>query len=659
MNILKIYEQASGQEINLTKSEVFFSRNLSIAAQEDLSRIMGVRHVLGTGNYLGLPSMIGRKKKDVFAYIKDRIWKRINSWRGRALSRAGKEVMIKSVLQAIPSYIMSVYLLPDSTIKDIERMMNSYWWGGGANNKGIRWLAWDRLSYPKNQGGMGFRDLHNFNLAMIAKQGWNIMTKPHTLVARLYKSRYFPNSSFFESKLGHNPSYAWRGIWKARQILMHGCRWSIGKGNTIKVMGEPWLRDKEGAWLPSPQVQGVHNLTLNDLMVPNMKLWDKMKIESLFPLNLVTSILETPLFDVIEDDKLVWIDSPQGDYNVRSGYKLLCNISGHVNDVDTQEDWSSIWKINTPSKAKHLLWRICRGCMPTRVRLHDRHVPCPLTCPICDHTAEDDWHVTIDCVVSVQARQAAGIDHHLLPRIQSATSARDLIFKVCTHADKDTAGLFAMVVWSLWNNRNNKVWNDTSEPGRSIGLKARHLWEEWSAVQQVQRVVAGANQVQHALEWQKPVHGWYKCNLDAGFHRDINKTSTSWCLRDHLGRFVMAETTWFEGNCSIVEGEAIAMLEALKAMRLRDMQHVIFESDSKNVVDAIHHHRRGYTEFSLIIAHIIHLLYSNSNFVVKFIKRQANMVAHTLARAAISWSSRRTFETLPICITPLLLNEMI
>jgi hypothetical protein len=198
MRILKTYEEASGQEINLSKSEVFFSRNLSIAAQEDLSQIMGVRHVLGTGNYLGLPSMIGRKKKGVFAFIKDRIWKRINSWRGRALSKAGKEVMIKSVLQAIPSYVMSVYLLPDSTIKDIERMMNSYWWGGGANNKGIRWLAWDRLTHLKSEGGMGFRDLHNFNLAMIAKQGWNIMAKPHTLVAKIYKSRYFPNSSLFE-----------------------------------------------------------------------------------------------------------------------------------------------------------------------------------------------------------------------------------------------------------------------------------------------------------------------------------------------------------------------------------------------------------------------------------------------------------------------------
>jgi hypothetical protein len=202
MSILQTYEEASGQEINLTKSEVFFSRNLSMAAQEDLSRIMGVRHVLGTGTYLGLPSMIGRKKKAIFAYIKDRIWKRINSWRGRALSRAGKEIMIKSVLQAIPSYVMGVYLLPDSTIKEIERMMNSFWWGGGGDSKGIRWLAWDRLASPKSHGGLGFRDLHSFNLAMIAKQGWNIITKPHTLVARIYiKQGIFQTHLFSIQKL--------------------------------------------------------------------------------------------------------------------------------------------------------------------------------------------------------------------------------------------------------------------------------------------------------------------------------------------------------------------------------------------------------------------------------------------------------------------------
>jgi hypothetical protein len=439
MQVLKTYEEASRQEINLTKSEVFFSRNLSVAAQEDLSRIMGVRHVLGTGNYLGLPSMIGRKKKVIFAYIKDRIWKRINSWRGRALSRAGKEVMVKSVLQAIPSYVMSIYLLPETTIKEIERMMNSFWCGGGSHNQGIRWLAWDRMIYPKAYGGMRFRDLKAFNLAMIAKQGWNFMTKPHTLVAKLYKAMYLPNSSIFYSRHGHNPSYAWRGIWKARHLLMSGCRWIIGSGTNIRVMDDPWLRENDEAWLPSPQVQGAHNLIVKDLMLPNVKRLDKEKIESLFPMDVGKRILE--------EDKLIWSDSMYGQYSVKSGYNKLMNVTGNMENSVGHEKWSCLWKILAPPKVKHLLWRICKGCVPTRIRLQDRCVSCPLICPICEHSNEDDWHVFINCIDSMLARQVASLDQLVVARVQNFSTLPELIFSI--YFEEDCRAVCYVVVDSL------------------------------------------------------------------------------------------------------------------------------------------------------------------------------------------------------------------
>jgi hypothetical protein len=74
---------------------------------------------------------------------------------------------------------------------------------------------------------------------------------------------------------------------------------------------------------------------------------------------------------------------------------------------------------------------------------------------------------------------------------------------------------------------------------------------------------------------------------------------------------------------------------------------------------SICHFRGGNSEFSSLISQINNILLCNSNFVVKFIKQQANMVANTLAMEAISWSRRCTFETLPLCITNLLNNEMI
>jgi ribonuclease HI len=244
-------------------------------------------------------------------------------------------------------------------------------------------------------------------------------------------------------------------------------------------------------------------------------------------------------------------------------------------------------------------------------------------------------------------------------RVQHAADVQTVIHAICTHEDKEIAGRFAMAVWVMWNNRNNKVWNDVAEPGRGLGIKAKLLWEDWKLAQHQQHDRHQIMQQQHTITWQKPIQGWYKCNVDAAFHKQLHKTSTGWCLRDHMGRFIRAETTWMEGNCTIIEGEAIALIKALHAMEQQGVSHVIFESDSKSVVDAIHHLRGGTYEFSILISHINNLLYRNPNFVVKFIKRQSNMVAHSLARAAISWSCCRTFETLPLCIANLLINEML
>ncbi|GAU39014.1 hypothetical protein TSUD_378900 [Trifolium subterraneum] len=336
----KIYEEASGQEINLSKSEVFFSRNLSRAAQEDLSNIMGVKHVLGTGTYLGLPSIVGRIKKETFAYIKDRIWKRINSWRSRPLSRAGKEVMIKSVLQAIPAYVMSIYLLPESLIDEIERMINSFWWGGGNNNKSIRWLTWENMAHPKEEGGLGFRDFQSFNMAMVAKQWWNLMNKPFTLVAKIFKARYFPHSSFIDSKLGNNPSFVWRSIWKSRQVLLDGCRWQIGDGSNIRVMHEPWLRVDQERWIMAPQKQEVFSHLFhisfkpiafaltdeqNESKVANEDGMDGKALSMGFGIGMVeiAGVLDVKMVlmnsEVQKEDKLPWLDVIKGENMVVFG----------------------------------------------------------------------------------------------------------------------------------------------------------------------------------------------------------------------------------------------------------------------------------------------------------------------------------------------------
>jgi hypothetical protein len=111
----------------------------------------------------------------------------------------------------------------------------------------------------------------------------------------------------------------------------------------------------DGAWIPSPQGQGAHNLHVNDLMIPNVKVWDKCRIDSIFPMHIATRIFEIPLFDSLEDDKLVWVDNSNGIYSVKSGYKIMLNVTGKLNEVPQHESWQNLWNISAPPKAKHLL----------------------------------------------------------------------------------------------------------------------------------------------------------------------------------------------------------------------------------------------------------------------------------------------------------------
>ena len=155
--------------------------------------MLGVDVTDANSYYLGLPSVLGRSKRVIFGFLKDRLHKRLSSWQSKLLLRAGKNILIKTVAQALPTYNMGVFLIPPSVLEELQKMLNSFWWGSRREgHKVIHWQRWERLCVRKEEGGLGFRDLHLFNVALLGKQkqGWNLLTKPHTLVARVFKEKF-------------------------------------------------------------------------------------------------------------------------------------------------------------------------------------------------------------------------------------------------------------------------------------------------------------------------------------------------------------------------------------------------------------------------------------------------------------------------------------
>ncbi|KAJ8766524.1 hypothetical protein K2173_023771 [Erythroxylum novogranatense] len=204
-----------------------------------------------------MPAVIGRDKQHVFQYIVDKVAKRLAGWKSKVLSKASKDILIPMVTQTIPNYLMSLFLLPLNVCRKIETLMNE-------------------------RGGLAYRCIHDFNLALLAKQGCRLLQNHSSLAARVMKGRYCHDSSFWEAILDNNPSYIRRNILEARNVLTKGCYRRIGDGEDTLVWHQPWLPDLDQPYVVSPMASGLDQCKLFSFIIPSLHKWDDMQMNNFF-----------------------------------------------------------------------------------------------------------------------------------------------------------------------------------------------------------------------------------------------------------------------------------------------------------------------------------------------------------------------------------------
>jgi len=225
--------------------------------------------------------------------------------------------------------------------------------------------------------------------------------------------------------------------------------------------------------------------------------------------------------------------------------------------------------------------------------------------------------------------------------------------------DRSQHHIVSVLMWSIWKNRNNKVWNDTNETCQSICERASTLLASWTSVQNTKRVLTTEQNVQEVAHWTKPPPGRYKCNVDATFFESMDMVGVGICIRDEHMAFVLARMECFTPMLEVDTGDALGLLTAMQWVKDLQLYNMDFEVDSKMVVDSIYGKQLGVSNFSVTIKDCIHLLCTDLvNSDVKFIRRQANEVAHSLAREAPSIASFHILYYIPSCIEPIIINEM-
>lgn len=171
---------------------------------------------------------------------------------------AGREVLIKAVIQAMPTYSMSCFKIPKAILKKIHALIPRFWWGSSSKIKKIHWCKWSTFVFLKSADEL-------------VSEIWKFLIRPFLLNkfgessgTLFYVAEcYFPNASVLEAKCGLKISSIWKKFVWGREIILEGYRWRVGNGKNIKVFEDPWV--------PRPNTFRIYN---RSIMPPNMHVSD-------------------------------------------------------------------------------------------------------------------------------------------------------------------------------------------------------------------------------------------------------------------------------------------------------------------------------------------------------------------------------------------------
>lgn len=240
---------------------------------------------------------------------------------------------------------MSCFRLPASLCKQIQSVLTRFWWDAKPSVRKRCLVSWSKLTLPKNIGRLGFREIECFNQYLLAKIAWRLIQDPTCLLAQTLRGNYYSSSSILDCQSPNSASHGWRGILWGRDLLIKSVGWSVGNGNAIKVLTDPWLSPVSPLCPMGRPTCASQDLHVSDLILPQTNSWKLQAIQLHLPQyeELILQIIPSSLNKKYE---LVWLPENLGMYTAKSGYAT----ARLETQPATPDDFSwkkCIWNINS------------------------------------------------------------------------------------------------------------------------------------------------------------------------------------------------------------------------------------------------------------------------------------------------------------------------
>ncbi|XP_010462992.1 PREDICTED: uncharacterized protein LOC104743634 [Camelina sativa] len=466
LKCLRLYGAASGQEINFQKSAITFGKKLDPYMKHLLGLYTGIELEGGNGKYLGLPECFSGSKKDLLQFITDRLKSRLSGWYEKTLSLGGKEVLLNSIALALPVYAMSCSGLANISVDNSQvQCVNS---GGMQMQTNIRCI-----------GRHGTKSVNRNR-----EVAWRLLDEPNSLLARVYRARYFSDKSFMDAKLGYRPSYAWRSIMFGRELLERGLMKSIGDGQTTNVWLDKWVS------YGSPRRPFNKEITIDlclklSSLITEERTWNIQRLHDLFPPCDVTLIRSYPPALTLPD-RYIWAYTRDGRFTVKSGNWLLTKEANNLSLVAEPAALFNklkerIWKVHTEPKIQMFLWRMLSGALAVADCMNSHGVHVNPVCQVCNAANETIAHVLFGCSLASRVWEATALPLPSQGFLNSITENVEYIFGLMNKSTilERWRNVIPLLLWEIWKARNVFVFENRNQDHHVLIASALETSEEW------------------------------------------------------------------------------------------------------------------------------------------------------------------------------------
>jgi hypothetical protein len=446
--------------------------------------------------YLGL-SIGGDPRKLVFwEPVIHTIKTRLTRWQSRFLSFGGRLVLLKSVLTSLPVYALSFFKAPSGIISLIESLFNKFFWGGSEDNRKISWVAWGSICSQKECGGLGVRQLKEFNIALLGKWCWRMLVDRGGFWFRVLAARYGVEAGRLEVG-GRSVSPWWREIARIRDGVgeIDGGWFEdrvskvLGDGTSTLFWQDRWVGD-----VPlCRRFARLFDLSTNKFSTVaemcalgwevggeawswrrRLWVWEEDMVEE------CRVFLAHVLVQPNVSDRWQWDPDIHDGYTVRGAYHVLTSMTPLHDDAAEH----LVWHKQVPLKVSIVAWRLLKDRLPTKLNLQRRgivQVADNLCISGCGN-AESAVHLFLHCQVfgSLWNRirswiGVSGVDtnnirehFHQFTHYLGLSKARRSFLQL----------LWLLCIWLVWNERNNRLFNNSEKSIEHLldKVKFHSLW---------------------------------------------------------------------------------------------------------------------------------------------------------------------------------------